>query len=232
MRVLVIAAHPDDEVLGCGGTIARLSAENHDVHVAILGEGATSRYARRDRKSVRAVRRLGRQSKRVAELLGVKDLIAYALPDNRFDTVPLLDIAKLVEDAIDRTKPDVVYTHHGGDLNADHALVHRASLIATRPTPNTLVREVYAYEVPSSTEWAFTSSSPAFRPNVFSDITGTLARKIEAMLLYLGEAREFPHPRSPEALEANARHWGAVAGVKAAEAFELVRSVPRPARQR
>jgi LmbE family N-acetylglucosaminyl deacetylase len=163
-------------------------------------------------------------------LLGVKDILTHNLPDNRFDTVPLLDVVKLVEDAIRRTKPVVIYTHHGGDLNIDHAIAHRATLTATRPTLDSPVRDVFAYEAPSSTEWAFANVGPPFRPNVFVDITSTLARKIEAMQLYESEAREFPHPRSPEALEANARRWGSVSGVEAAEAFELVRSIPRPGR--
>jgi LmbE family N-acetylglucosaminyl deacetylase len=129
-----------------------------------------------------------------------------------------------------RISPCVVYTHHGGDLNIDHAIVHRATLVATRPTSDSPVRDVYAYEVPSCTEWAFGGTSPPFRPNVFRDISGTLPRKIEAMRMYQSEVRAFPHPRSPGAIEAIARRWGSVSGVEAAEAFELVRSIPRPGR--
>ena len=225
--VLVVAAHPDDEVLGCGGTIARLARGKRDVHIVILGEGATSRHAQGDQAAVPAVRLLERQSEQVGRLLGAKDVRTHGLPDNSFDTVPLLQIAKLIEEAIDSIKPGTVYTHHGGDLNADHSLSHRATLIATRPTPDSPVKAVYAYEVPSSTDWALSGVTPAFHPNVFVDIAGTLNQKVEAMRLYESEVREFPHPRSEEALVANARRWGSVAGVHAAEAFVLVRSVLR-----
>jgi LmbE family N-acetylglucosaminyl deacetylase len=230
MNILVIAAHPDDEVLGCGGTIARLTGEGNRVHIAILGEGITSRRRQRDKTGRRAVAELSAVSRQAAKLLGAEKPIMYGLPDNRFDTVPLLDIAKLIEDTIEGVKPEIVYTHHGGDLNIDHAIVHRATLTATRPIPGSPVRDVYAYEVPSSTEWAFASLSPVFRPNVFSDISGTLERKIAALRLYETEIREFPHPRSSAAIDAIARRWGSVSGVEAAEAFELIRSVPRPKR--
>jgi LmbE family N-acetylglucosaminyl deacetylase len=228
VNILVIASHPDDEVLGCGGTISRLAGEGHGVHIAILGEGATSRHKSRDEDSMRAVRELTAVSNRVARLLGAGEPTMCGLPDNRFDTIPLLDIVKLVEDVIDRIGPEVVYTHHGGDLNVDHVITHRATLTATRPVPGSPVRDVYAYEVPSSTEWAFASVGPTFCPNVFSDISGTLEHKIQALRLYETEIRGFPHPRSPEAIEVVARRWGSVSGVMAAEAFELIRSVPRP----
>ena len=160
-RVLVIAAHPDDEVLGCGATIARLTQEGHEVYIAILGEGITSRYQQReqaDRSLVEALHARGRQ---VAELLGVRDLFLYNLPDNRFDTVPLLDVVKIIEELIERLKPEVIYTHHGGDLNIDHVVTHRAVLTATRPVTDQPVQEIYAFEVPSSTEWTFGQFQPA-----------------------------------------------------------------------
>lgn len=228
MNILVIAAHPDDEVLGCGGTVARLIGEGNRVHIVILGEGITSRRRQRDRTGLKTVAALSAASRRAARVLGAEKPVMCGLPDNRFDSVPLLDVVKLIEDAIERTKPEIVYTHHGGDLNIDHAITHRATLTATRPIPGSPVRDVYAYEVPSSTEWTFASLSPVFRPNVFSDISGTLELKVQALRLYETETREFPHPRSPDATEAIARRWGSVSGVMAAEAFELIRSVPRP----
>jgi LmbE family N-acetylglucosaminyl deacetylase len=136
-----------------------------------------------------------------------------------------LEVVKLVEELVDRLKPDVIYTHHPGDLNVDHGVIHRAVLTATRPTAGQSVREIYAFEVPSSTEWAFGSLQPTFRPNVFVDVAATLETKIAAMACYGTESREFPHPRSSEALRALARRWGSVVGCDAAEAFELVRSV-------
>jgi LmbE family N-acetylglucosaminyl deacetylase len=225
MSVLVVAAHPDDEVLGCGGTIARLAQKGHDVTVAILGEGITSRYGKRDQADQTHVEALHACSYQVAELLGVKDLFAYDLPDNRFDTIPLLDVIKIVEELVERVRPQVIYTHHNSDLNIDHVVVHRAVLTATRPMIGRSVKDVYAFEVPSSTEWAFGQFQPAFRANVFVDISDVLSVKLQAMALYESEARAFPHPRSPEALGATARRWGSVVGVECAEAFELIRSV-------
>ena len=225
MNVLVIAAHPDDETLGCGATIARLTREGHDVYIAILGEGVTSRYSQREEADRAIVEALHARSREVAQLLGAKDLFMYSLPDNRFDTVPLLDIIKIIEDLVARLNPQVVYTQHGGDLNIDHATLYRATLTATRPLSGTAVKELYAYEVASSSEWAFQQFAPTFQPNVFVDISDTLEKKIEAMEIYESEARAFPHPRSPQALRAIAQRWGSVAGLQAAECFQLVRWV-------
>jgi len=225
MNVLVIAAHPDDEVLGCGGTIARLVEQGGDVYIAILGEGITSRYGHRDEADQEHLDELHATSEQVAELLGASELFMYNLPDNRFDTVPLLDVIKIVEELIERVEPDTVFTQHGGDLNIDHNIVYRAALTATRPLVDHPVRKVYSYEVASSTEWAFKKFEPSFQPNTFVDITETLETKVQAMEMYESEARSYPHPRAPESLRAIARNWGRTAGLHAAEAFELIRSV-------
>jgi LmbE family N-acetylglucosaminyl deacetylase len=223
MSTLVLAAHPDDEVLGCGGTIARLSQEGEEVYVAILGEGISSRYANRDEADPAALTSLRQTSRAVATFLGAKDLVTLGLPDNRFDTVPLLDIIKIVEGLVTRFAPRMVFTQHGGDLNVDHQVLFRATLTATRPMQGGPVQAVYAYEVASSTEWSFQQFAPAFRPNVFFDIGATLPTKIQAMQMYETEARSFPHPRSAQALRAQAQRWGSVVGCEAAEAFQLVR---------
>ncbi len=225
MKVLVVAAHPDDEVLGCGGTMARLAREEHDVYVAILGEGITSRCQQREQADLGLVERLENCSRQAAKLLGVKDISMFKLPDNRFDTVPLLDVVKIIEDLVRRLSPQVIYTHHGGDLNVDHMVVHRAVLTATRPMQGHPVREIYAFEIPSSTEWAFQRFEPIFRPNVFVDISDTLDVRIEALSCYETESCIFPHPRSPEAIQAIARRWGSIVGCEVAEAFELIRAV-------
>jgi LmbE family N-acetylglucosaminyl deacetylase len=225
VRVLVVAAHPDDEVLGCGATAARLVAEGDDVHFAILGEGMTSRHAAREDADSEQLATLHRQAHSAAGKLGVKSVVMHRLPDNRLDQVPLLDVVKVVEELVERLKPEVIYTHHGGDLNVDHGVIHRAVLTATRPVAGQPVREIYAFEVPSSTEWAFQRLEPAFRPNVFVDVTRTLEAKIAAMECYGTEVRKFPHPRSSEVLRAIAVRWGSVVGCGAAEAFELVRSI-------
>lgn len=222
---LVIAAHPDDEVLGCGGTIARLAKDGHEVYIAILGEGITSRYNKREEVEKKFIEKLHAQSHEVGRYLSVKEVFLFSLPDNRFDTVPLLDIVKVVENLVDKLQPDIIYTHHGGDLNIDHQIVHRAVLTAARPVKNCRVKEIYAFEVPSSTEWAFHQFEPVFRPNVFVDITETLEIKLQAMRLYESEIRPFPHPRSLEALRAIACRWGSMVGLEAAEAFQLVRAI-------
>jgi LmbE family N-acetylglucosaminyl deacetylase len=227
VKVLVVAAHPDDEVLGCGATAARLVMEGHEAHFAILGEGITSRHSDRAEASPAELATLHQRAHAAAAKLGVKNVILHKLPDNRLDTIPLLDIVKIVEDVVGRIQPEVIYTHHGGDLNVDHEVIHRAVLTATRPAVGQPVKEIYAFEVPSSTEWAF-RLAPPFQPNVFVDVTRTLEAKIAAMECYETEARKFPHPRSPEAVRAIATRWGSVAGCAAAEAFELVRSIRPP----
>lgn len=224
MRILVIAAHPDDEVLGCGAAIARFAREGHTVHLAILGEGITSRSAWREDADPSLLSDLRENSREAARLLGAQEPRLFGLPDNRFDSVPLLDVVKLVEEVIAQVSPAAVYTHHGGDLNVDHRIVNQAVLAATRPIDGCPVKDVYACEVPSATEWSF-GQLAVFVPNVFVDVSATLELKIRAMELYRTEARPFPHPRSPESLRANAIRWGAAAGLPAAEAFQLVRSV-------
>ena len=224
MTVLVFAAHPDDEVLGCGGTIARLAQEGQDVCVAILGEGITSRYQQRERANQRLVEALHVRCHEVGELLGAREVLLHDLPDNRFDVVPLLDVVKIVEDLVADLQPHTVYTHCGADLNIDHVVLHRAVLTATRPALKCPVQELLTFEVPSSTEWAFGQFAPSFEPNVFVDITTTLEIKVRAMALYESEGRECPHPRSSESLRALARWRGSTVGMGAAEAFSLVRS--------
>lgn len=221
--VLVVAAHPDDEVLGCGATIARLATDGVPVTIAILGEGITSRHDARDDADPGEVAALRATSERVASSLGAT-VEMFGLPDNRFDTVPLLDVVKIVEDLIARVAPQTIFTHHRGDLNVDHVVLHRAVMTATRPVDAAAVPTVLAFEVPSSSEWAF-DQFDSFRPTLFVDVESTLQAKIDAMELYEGEARPFPHPRSPQALEALARRRGSTAGLRAAEAFELVRAI-------
>jgi LmbE family N-acetylglucosaminyl deacetylase len=225
MNILVIAAHPDDEVLGCGATIARCANEGFEIYIAILGEGITSRYQQREKADYSSVEALHTCSRVVAKKLGARDVFFYNLPDNRFDTVPLLDIVKITEELIDRTEPEIIYTHYGGDLNIDHSILNRAVVTATRPVSVCPVREIYAFEVASSTEWTFGQLQPIFRPNVFMDIHDTLEVKIDAMALYESESHPFPHPRSLEALRASALRWGSMAGLEAAEAFELIRAI-------
>ena len=225
MNILVVAAHPDDEVLGCGGTIAKLAGEGHRVSILILGEGITSRLSDPKKANSKDLEKLHAQTKEIGSFLGAKEVMLAKLPDNRFDSIDLLDVVKIVEGEIDRVKPEIVYTQHGGDLNIDHCVTFRAVLTATRPMKGAPVKKVYAYEVHSSTEWSFQQFVSVFHPNTFVDIGATLEKKIKAMAMYEGESRPFPHPRSPEALHAGALRWGSVAGLAAAEAFMLVREI-------
>lgn len=219
----VIAAHPDDEVLSCGGTIAR-EAGRLPVDILIVAEGATARYARRGQGRP-ASRRLERQARQAAQRLGARSVEFLRLPDNRLDGLELLELIKPIEAWIDRLRPATVYTHHPGDLNIDHTRVFRAVLTATRPAGGCPVRRLFACEVLSATEWAFQRLGPPFQPNTFVEISSTLERKIEALGCYEAEVRDFPHPRSAEGVRLAAKRWGAVAGLDAAEAFELVRAV-------
>ena len=225
-NILVIAAHPDDEVLGCGGTILATAPEDV-VIIGILGEGITSRYPKRDEAPIEELNSLELQAKQVSSLLGASDLVLGGLPDNRFDSLDMLDIVQTIEQWIDKFNPGVVYTHHPGDLNIDHSTTYRSVLTATRPTKGSGVKELYTFEVPSSTEWAFQSLSPPFMPNTFVDVSDVIDRKVQALNVYKDEVRDFPHPRSSEGLKVVARRWGSVIGTNYAEAFQLIRSIRR-----
>lgn len=221
-RTLVVVAHPDDEILGCGATVARLSAET-SVRFLILGEGITSRHSSRDDVLEGALAALRADAMRAAAAVGVEDVVFGDFPDNAFDQVPLLNVVKRVEAELREFAPEVVFTHHPGDLNIDHLITFRAVLTAARPAGNTTIDHILACEIPSSTEWAAMSFG-AFRPTLFVDVSDTIERKVKAMQSYESEARPSPHPRAPEMLRGLATTRGAAAGFDHAEAFELVRS--------
>lgn len=224
-NILVISAHPDDEVLGCGGTANRLASEGHSVYFSIFGEGITSRYQNRDFADQSLLSNLKNDAQTAAKIIGVKDLFLYSFPDNRFDTVPLLDIIKQVEELVTKIKPDIIFTHHPGDLNIDHVILHRSVMTAVRPVHDFIIREIYTFEIPSSSEWAMNQFGSSFQPNTFFDIASTIDTKINAMEAYQSEKRSAPHPRAPESLRAIAQSWGRHAGCLYAEAFQLVRSI-------
>jgi len=223
-KVLIVAAHPDDEVLGCGGTIARFADEGCEVYTLILGEGITSRDDSRDRhKREEEIRTLKKQVEDANNILGVKKIYTFDFPDNRFDTVPLLDIIKTIEKIKCDIKPDIVFTHHQGDLNIDHQITFRAVMTACRPIKDESVKEIYSFEIPSSTEWNEPCSLTYFMPDYFVDISKSLKVKINALKEYETELRDFPHPRSLKALELNAKQWGIKMGFEATEAFKTIR---------
>ena len=224
--ILVIAAHPDDEVLGCGGTIARLTSEGSNVYTLILGEGVTSRDRKRDlAKRENEIAELKKQAENANRILGVKKVYTFDFPDNRFDSVPLLDIIKTIEETKDGLKPDIVFTHHIGDLNIDHQITFKAVMTAFRPIKDESVKELYSFEIPSSTEWNAPSSLTHFMPEYFVDISKTIKLKVRAMKEYKCEIREYPHPRSIESIEIKAKQRGIQVGLEAAEAFEVIRLI-------
>ncbi len=213
--VLVIGAHPDDEVLGAGGTIAKHADMGDEVHVLILTEGTTEQY-----KDKSIVDKKKQQAKSCAKSIGVEQVWFGDLPDMRLKETPHVEINAIIEDICDQINPNIVYTHSRREVNQDHVAVHDSTLVATRPTTN--IQTILTYETPSSTD--FSPQSDGFDPNVFVDITAQLDRKIDAFSEYKTEVREFPHPRSEEALISIAKARGAASGMEAAEAFELLRS--------
>ena len=225
-RVLVVVAHPDDEVLGCGGTIARHADVGDQVNVLIVAEGATSRQQHRDRfLASKELSVLAQAAKTAGSILGAAGVELLDFPDNRLDSLDRLDLIKRVEESIDRLQPELVYVHHAGDVNVDHRRLHEAVVTACRPTPGHSVRRLLSFEVASSSEWQPPGSAPFFQPNWFVDISDQWPRKREALVVYASEMRPSPHPRSLEALEHLARWRGAQVGVEAAEAFCLLRQL-------
>ena len=222
-KILVIIAHPDDEVLGCGGTIARLAEEGNIVYTLILGEGVTSRDSIKDtNKGLNEILALQKSAIKANEILGAEKVFFHDFPDNRFDTIPLLDIVKEIEKVKDKIKPDIIFTHYEKDLNIDHQITYKAVITATRPMQGETVKEIYSFEVLSSTEWAYPTS---FSPDVFYDISKMINTKLIALSSYKSELRKSNHPRSLGGVWNNASLWGQKVGVGYAEAFKLVRSI-------
>lgn len=223
--LLVVAAHPDDEILGAGATIARRVAGGDKAFALILGEGQTSRWESRETAEEEAVSILHKNSEAAAKIIGFTDIYFENLPDNRFDSVALLEVVKTVEKYVKEIRPDVIYTHHAHDLNIDHRVTCEAVLTATRPIGNYPVSEIYEFETVSSTEWNFGNKEGSFFPNMFVDIEDFFNIKCAAMEKYESELCTFPHPRSLKMLELNAQRWGGIVGKNYVEAFELVRKV-------
>jgi len=217
-NVLVVAAHADDEVLGCGGTIARHVAENDSVQLVVLADGVGSRAS----ADTNSLSRRTDAAKIAQKILGITEAHYLGFPDNAMDSFPLLCIVQKIEAIIKNTAPSIIYTHFHGDLNIDHRLAHQAVLTACRPQPGCCVRKIYGFEVLSSTEWATPRSSP-FTPNVHIDITHYFTKKIQALEAYAEEMRPEPHSRSLKHAEVLARHRGYSVGFEYAEAFVAYR---------
>jgi N-acetylglucosamine malate deacetylase 1 len=225
-NILVVAAHPDDEVLGCGASIAKWTSQGDSVHVLIMAEGATSRNAFRDvDASKNELSLLARSAHQSARVLGTASVKLLEFPDNRMDTLDFLDVVKAVEKEVEHLKPHTVVTHHCGDVNIDHRIIHEAVVTVCRPNPSQYVRRLLAFEVLSSTEWQPPGSNVAFQPNWFEDVSETIDRKVEALKVYQAEMRDWPHARSLQNVEYLARWRGGSVGCEFAEAFILMRSI-------
>ena len=221
-RVLVIAAHPDDETIGAGGTIARLGESGVETFALFLADGESSRLFGKTRREIDTAVRLRRsQAIQALGLLGCNNQRFLDLPDNRLDTLPLLDIVKEVEPIVNSFQPNLILTHSSSDLNVDHKICLQVALIVGRPGKSS-INGVLSFEIPSSTDLAYRSASP-FGPNISIDITGFLPRKLEALSKYSLEIPSTSHPRSLEAIERLARWRGDQNGMDASEVFEVQR---------
>ncbi len=225
--ILVVAAHPDDEVLGCGATVALRVKLGCAAYCLICATGIASRYAGGDDPKIKdEIAALRKDMSQVSGVIGFSDIEALDFPDNRLDTVSRQDIADEIKKRVERIRPDVIYTHHPGDYNWDHGRVFDAVMMAARHSPGEYApSRIYCFEVPSATERARRHPASAFCPNTFVDVHATIDAKKLAMKHYQSECRPYPHPRSNEGIEYWARKRGLEVGLEYAEAFELVRSV-------
>lgn len=220
--VLVFAAHPDDELLGLGGTVRRLANEGVTVRAVIMAEGLTSRADKREEADLSALLELQADAKKAAAIVGYTSIEFCGFPDNRMDRLELLDIIKVVSKFVDKYKPDTIFTHHHGDLNIDHRITCEAVLTACRPVGEYGVKRIYAFETPSSSEWNYNYQEP-FTPNVFFNVSNTLDAKVKGMACYRTENTTYPHPRSAEGLRSLGRYRGTNVGYEMAEGFMLLR---------
>ena len=224
-RILVIAAHPDDEVLGMGGSIAKLVANGKKVHLLIVTDGSSAQYrSSNDVEAILAQKK--KETENCAKILGIASVTYGGLPDMRLDSTPHIEINSVIEDAIDRIQPDTVFTHFWGDVNMDHQCIYNSTMVAVRPLSTQVVKNVYCYNVPSSTEWSPCLAQTMFMPNTYIDISGGYAElKYKALACYETELRAYPHPRSIEHIRKQDIAEGLKVGLGSAEKFVLLRSV-------
>ena len=209
MKILVIAAHPDDEVLGMGGTIKKHAKKGDEIHLCVVSEGASAQYS--DKKMIKNRRE---SCKKCGKILGIKNFTFLDFPDAQLDSIPQLEINKKLEKIILKIKPDIVYTISSGDLSKDHEKVFESTIVSCRPIKNN-IKKIFSYELPGS-------RLIPFEPNVFENITSEIKFKTKAFLEYKSEVEKFPHPRSTEAIESLAKYRGSQVGIKFAECFKLI----------
>jgi LmbE family N-acetylglucosaminyl deacetylase len=223
-KVLIIAAHPDDEILGCGGTIAKLIKNNCKVDVLFLSEGVSARAKLGEtRKWDDEILAREAMAMAAAKYLGFSVIGFMRNPNLRMDLLSILDITKSVQNILIENKPDIIFTHHYGDLNTDHQICFNAVITACRPSGIDFIESIFSFEVPSSTEWSSSVNLPSFRPNYFVNIDSEIESKLGALNYYDFEMRKFPHPRSKENIKALSQIRGSEIGFEFAEAFMLIR---------
>jgi LmbE family N-acetylglucosaminyl deacetylase len=222
-KVLIVASHPDDEVLGCGGTIAKLIKKKYKIFVYFSHEGSSSRFSNyNNSKSLSEIKKRNNMAIKCSKFLGHKIVGFENNPNLRNENFSILDNVKKITKIIDRIKPDIIITHHPDDINEDHQLSFKIVSNATRPPAKHLVKEIYLMEIPSTTDWTLRSS---FKPNIFVDVSLQIKKKIDAMKLYKSEFNKYPHSRSKKNLISHSIYRGAQVGLKNVEAFELYKIV-------
>jgi len=222
MNIMVVAPHPDDEVLGCGGIIAKNVAQRHNVYVSIMTNGNIGAPELYSEDNVRIVRG---EAKQAHDILGVKETFFYDFPAPRLETTPSYQISNELNSLYKSLTIDTIYLPHRGDIHKDHGVIFYAGLVAARPIDNCTVKTIYTYETLSETEWAAPFANDAFIPNVFEEITDYLSLKLNAIKCFKSQLKLFPHPRSIESIESLARNRGVIVGYPFAEAFALIRSM-------
>ncbi len=219
MRVLAIAAHPDDETIGAGGVIARHVAHGDEVYWCIVTQGYSPPWSEETLAEARS------QVDEVQEVLGFREVFLLGFPTVKLNTVPYIDLCSALQQVVDQVQPEIVYTTPRDDINQDHRIVYEATLVAARPLPSSSVRRLLCYEISTTARFGLPAGSTGFAPNVFVDISRYLEKKLEAIRCYRTELREYPHPRSVKGLRLLAEERGLSVGLQAAECFQLVREL-------
>ena len=219
--ILIVAAHSDDDAFGCGGTIVKLSKNNNKIFAIYFTDGVSARNNKKDLNKKIAQRK--KNTNNAAKILGIKKFSYCSYPDNKLDSVSLLEIVQRIEEEISIVKPDIIFTHFDNDLNIDHRIINKAVITATRPKPKNRVKKIFLFETLSSTEWNFSSNKVNFNPNYFVDISKTIDKKIKAIRSYKNEICSWPHPRSLKGVKILAMFRGQSVGLELAEGFQLLR---------
>ena len=222
-NILVVAAHPDDEILGCGGTLIKLKNRGYKIQCIFLADGETSRSFKKKIIFTKEINLREKQAIKISRMLKFNYPKFFRFPDNKIDQIPLINLVKVIENEIKHFKPSIIFTNSSCDLNIDHSRTCKAVLTATRPFSKSFVKKIYSFEIASNSEMYFKNNKKIFIPNLFSDIGKQIRKKIKLIKIYSKEIRKFPHPRSAEGVKVLARYRASQSGLKYAEAFEILR---------